>query len=217
MIKIEQLAKRFPFIENLSPTCQTALIEHASITIKNKDAILLIQGDQVSGAYLVVHGELEVFTISDDGRETILYIIGHGESCVFALNSLFNDIAYPAWVRVATDDAKIVFIDGPFFRRSFNTEKSLRDWVWGVQSMRVIDLMCSIDEILNLSIEERLKNYLIRSMNKNGEIRKTHESIAKHLGVSREVITRKLKIFADNQAVSLSRGCVTLLDIDKFQ
>jgi CRP/FNR family transcriptional regulator, anaerobic regulatory protein len=217
MIKIEQVSTHFPFIEKLSPECQTELIEHSRISFKNKEDILLTRGDQVSGAYLVIHGELEVFTISDEGRETVLYTIGNGESCVFALNALFNDIVYPAWVRVATNEAKIVFVDGPFFRRSFNAEKSVRDWVWEVQSMRVIDLMCSIDEILNLSIVERLKHYLIRSMNKKSEVKKTHESIAKHLGVSREVITRKLKILADNNAVSLSRGCVTLLDINRFK
>lgn len=217
MITIEQVSTHFPFIEKLSPECQAELIKYLRIRLKNKEDILLIPGDQVSGAYLVIHGELEVFTISGEGRETILYTIGSGESCVFALNSLFNNIVYPAWVRVATHDAKIVFVDGPFFKRSFNTEQSLRDWVLEVQSTRVIDLMCSIDEILNLSILERLKHYLIRSMNKNGDVRKTHESIAKHLGVSREVITRKLKILAESHAVSLSRGCVTLLDINQFK
>jgi CRP/FNR family transcriptional regulator len=217
MTEIEQATTHFPFIEKLSPQYQTEFIDHSSVSIKNEEEILLMQGDTVSGAYLVVKGELEVFTITDEGRETILYTIRSGESCVFALNSLFNDIVYPAWVRVATKDAKIIFVDGPFFRRSFDTEKSLRDWVWEVQSMRVIDLMCSIDEILNLSIEERLWHFLKRSMNRNGEVRKTHESIAKHLGVSREVVTRKLKILADNNAVSLSRGCVTLLDLNKLE
>jgi CRP/FNR family transcriptional regulator len=216
MAGIEQMIRSFPFVEQLSKDCQRELIRHSTISVDQRDEILLMRGDPVSGAYLVVAGELEVFTLSDEGRETVLYTIGQGESCVFALNSLFNDIAYPVWVKVTTDVSRTIVVDGSFLRRSFHTEKALRDWVLEVQSTRVIDLICSIDEILNLPVAERLKNYLIRSAKINGEIRQTHEVIAKHLGSSREVITRNLKLLADAKRVSLGRGCITLLDIDKL-
>jgi CRP/FNR family transcriptional regulator len=217
MTGIEQLITCFPFIGKLTNGCQKELITRSATSVNHKDEILLTRGDSVGGAYLVVEGELEVFTLSEEGRETVLYTIGSGESCVFALNSLFNEIAYPAWVKVATDTSKTVVADGPFFRRSFHVESALRDWVWEVQSRRVIDLLCAIDEVLNLPLLERLKNYLIRSMNEKGEVRQTHETIAKHLGSSREVITRNLKMLASTKVVSISRGCVTILDIGKIQ
>ena len=217
MTGIEQMSICFPFVGKLSHGCQDELITRSTTSVNHRDEIPLMRGDPVGGAYLVIEGELEVFTLSDEGRETILYTIGSGESCVFALNSLFNEITYPAWVKVATKTSKTVVADGSFFRSAFNTEKALRDWVWEVQSTRVIDLLSSFDEVLNLPLLERLKNYLIRSMQKNGEVRQTHESIAKHLGSSREVITRNLKRLADTKAVSISRGCITILDIEKIK
>jgi CRP/FNR family transcriptional regulator len=217
MTEIELLITCFAFVGKLSNGCQKELITRSITSVNQKNEVLLTRGDPVGGAYLVVEGELEVSTLSDEGRETILYSIGSGESCVFALNSLFNKIAYPAWVKVATDTSKTIVADGPFFRRAFHTESALRDWVWEVQSRRVIDLLCSIDEVLNLPLLERLKNYLIRSMNENGEVRQTHESIAKHIGSSREVITRNLKMLASTKVVSISRGCVSILDVEKIK
>lgn len=201
----------------MSQQNQAELIKNSSTVTKKQDEVLLLRGDAVSGAYWVVRGELQVFTLSEEGRETVLYSISAGESCVFALNSVFNEIAYPAWVKVASDEVTIVVIDGPFFKRLFESEKVVRDWVWTVQSTRVIDLMCSIDELLNLSLESRLNNFLLRSMDNNGEVRKTHEIIARHVGSTREVVTRKLNELADNHIVTLTRGCVKLIDTDKLK
>jgi CRP/FNR family transcriptional regulator len=217
MAGIEQLVTCFPFIGNLSLGCQKELTTRSATSVNHKDEILLTRGDTVGGAYLVIEGELEVFTLSNEGRETILYTIGSGESCVFALNSLFSEIAYPAWVKVATDTSITMVADGPFFKSAFHTERALRDWVWEVQSGRVIDLLCTIDEVLNLPLLERLKNYMIRSMNENREVRQTHATIARHLGSSREVVTRNLKMLASIKAVSMGRGCVTILDVDKIK
>lgn len=212
VIKTKFLANHFPFIEKLSIKCQQELGQYSRLVVKPKGEVLLRLGDFVSGAYLVVEGELSVFTISEDGRETILYSITSGESCLFALNSLFSEIAYPAWVRVETKECKIVLINGEFFKDSFTLEKPLQEWAWEVQSTRVMDLMCSIDEILNLSVVMRLKNYLIRSQDESGKVRKTHDAIGKSLGVSREAVTRNLKMLSESNVVQLGRGCITLVE-----
>ena len=45
----------------------------------------------------------------------------------------------------------------------------------------------------------------------------THEQIARHIGSSREVVTRMLKQFADKGIVALGRGTVTVLDYDELE
>src|SRR6476661_243780 len=64
----------------------------------DKGAPILVKGQRVSGAYVVISGQLRVFTLSPDGHEATLYLINPEETCVLALNCIFNDLLYPAWV-----------------------------------------------------------------------------------------------------------------------
>ena len=46
------------------------------------------------------------------------------------------------------------------------------------------------------------------------EIKLTHEQIAKYMGSAREVVSRMLKYFSSEGYVELSRGGVTITDMD---
>lgn len=59
---------------------------------------IIEKGQDVSGAYFVLEGRLRVFSLLPSGKEATLYAVRPGETCVLALNSLFNDLLYPAWV-----------------------------------------------------------------------------------------------------------------------
>ncbi len=75
------------------------LAQSVSITHSPRAAPVLHKGQAVSGAYLVVGGRLRVFTIPANGNEATLYFVDPGEACVLALNCLFSDLLYPAWVQ----------------------------------------------------------------------------------------------------------------------
>ena len=89
-------------------------------------APILQPGQSISGAYFVVRGRLRVYAIAPDGTEATLYFINPGETCVFALNSLFNDLRYPAWVQADTDTS-VALIPGPVFRELFQKEPAIQD------------------------------------------------------------------------------------------
>ena len=64
---------------------------------------IINKGNSVSGAYVVVRGRLRVYSISPGGNEATLYFINPGEVCILALNCIFNNLAYPAWVQTEPD------------------------------------------------------------------------------------------------------------------
>jgi CRP/FNR family transcriptional regulator len=74
-------------------------------------AAVVHKGQSVSGAYVAIEGRLRVFTIAPNGTEATLYFIDPGETCVLALNCLFRDLLYPAWVQTETP-ATIAVIAG---------------------------------------------------------------------------------------------------------
>jgi CRP/FNR family transcriptional regulator len=206
----------FPFMGHLADASQRQLNESARILHERKGRELLARGDFVGGAYLVTSGELDVYIIDHEGRETSMYRVRAGESCLFAINALFANVPYPAWVRVTSDTATILMIPATVLKELHHEEKAVRDWVFGVQSQRIFDLVTALEELQTLPVEARLRSYLLRSANAEHRIQETHEAITRYLSTAREVVTRNLRTFAQAGLVALTRGCVKILDAKRL-
>ena len=81
-----------------------------------------------------------VYIIDREGREASMYRVRASESCLFAINALFGNVPYPAWVRVTSDTATILMIPAPLLKELHHQEKAVRDWVFSVQSQRIFEI-----------------------------------------------------------------------------
>lgn len=156
-----------------------------------KGAPLLARGTRVSGAYVVLSGQLRVFTLSPDGHEATLYVIDPHETCVLALNCIFNDLLYPAWVEAGAA-ARVAVIPGPVFRALFEIEAAIRNMTVQAFSTIVFRLMAELEGIHSYKLERRLANFLLLRASADGIVRMTQQDIASHLGTTREVVARAL-------------------------
>lgn len=175
------------------------------------DRVIVEKGGAVSGAYFVLSGGLRVFTLTPAGREAALYDIGPGETCVLALNGLFNDLLYPAWVRAETDTA-VAVVPGRLYRDLFEREAAIRDLTVRSLSTLVFRLMAELEDVHALTVEQRLANFLVERASAQGRVRKTQQELAAHIGTSREVVGRLMARFADRGMVATRRGDITVLD-----
>ena len=75
-----------------------------------------------------------------------------------------------------------------------------------------------MDQILFKRFDARLATFLIEesAIEDSDSLEITHEKIANHMGTAREVVTRMLKYFQEENMVSLARGGVTLLNRAKL-
>lgn len=176
-------------------------------------APILHKGSPISGAYFVVRGRLRVYSLAPDGTEATLYFIDPGETCVFALNSLFNDLRYPAWVQ-AEEDTTVALIPGPTYRQLFQSEPSIQDVTVRALSTLVFRLMTELEEIHAYRLEQRLANLLLVHASADGEVRMTQQQMAAHLGTTREVIARLVRDFVAKGYVETGRGLVKVRDAD---
>jgi len=163
------------------------------------------KGQRVSGAYLVTRGQLRVFTFTPQGTEATLYFIRPGETCVLALNCLFNDLLYPAWVE-ANADTEVALIPGPLYRSLFEREA-------GVQDMTVKALSTLVFRLMG---DQRLANFLLSNADAAGTLRMTQQELAGHLGTTREVIARLMQGFVARGLVASGRGAVTVRDSEQL-
>jgi CRP/FNR family transcriptional regulator len=196
---------------DLSDTGRKLLARGLRYVQCDKGAPILVKGQRVSGAYIVITGQLRVFTLSPDGQEATLYVINPDETCVLALNCIFNDLLYPAWVE-AGSDTRVAVIPGTVFRALFDTEPSIRNMTVQAFSTVVFRLMSELEGIHSYKLEGRLRNFLLLHASTDGVVRMTQQEIASHLGTTREVIARALGQLASAGLVKTSRNRIAIPD-----
>ncbi len=174
-----------------------------------KGQTIVEKGQQVSGAYFVVRGELRVFTLSPGGKEATLYMIRPGETCVLALNSLFNKLLYPAWVQ-AEEASAVAVVPGALYRHLFASERVIQDLTVHALSTVVFRLMTELEQVHAWQLDQRLASLLLNKASDHGVVLKTQQEIAAHIGTTREVVARLLAEFAARSWITTGRGRITV-------
>lgn len=174
------------------------------------------KGESVSGVCLVEKGALRVFNTHSAGRETTLYTVTPGQSCLLAINCVFSELPYPAWVRVDEIDTQIISIPARAYRDLYQMDPAVRDFTFEVLSRRVFDLMTRLEEASLYGLDSRLASFLVRSADASGVVKATHQDIALHLGTAREVVSRILLEFRRASLVATSRGAIYILSLKRL-
>lgn len=190
-----------------------ALLAHRVVRKRvARSALVLHKGQPVSGAYLVLAGRLRVFTVAPNGAEATLYFIDPGETCVLALNCLFNDLLYPAWVAAETTTS-IALIPGPVYRKLFESEPVVQNLTVQALSTLVFRLMSELEQIHASNHRTRLAQFILLHAGSDGCLRMTQQQVAHHLGTTREVVARLLGGFVARGILRTQRGRITIRDV----
>lgn len=177
-----------------------------------RGATALYKGQRVSGAYVVLSGRLRVFSLAPNGTEATLYFIDPGETCVLALNCLFNDLLYPAWVQ-AESNSTIALIPGAVYRKLFQREPAIQDMTVHTLSTLVFRLMSELEFVHSSHHKQRLANFILIHASSDGVLHMTQQQLAQHLGTTREVIARLLQKFVAKGYVRTQRGAIAIKDL----
>lgn len=179
-------------------------------------SMVLRKGQPVSGAYFVLSGRLRVFTVAPNGTEATLYFIDRGETCVLALNALFDDLLYPAWVQAETATT-IALIPGRVYRTLFESEPVIQNVTLHALSTLVYRLMAEVEQVHFSNHAQRLAQFVLLRAASDGSLRMTQQQVARHLGTTREVIARLLQGFVARGLVRTRRGSISIRDLSALR
>lgn len=207
-VELQQL----PPFDQLSAQAQALLARGMVRKRAARGAPLLHLGEPISGAYVVLQGQLRVFHIAPQGTEATLYFIAPGETCVLALNCLFNNLLYPAWVQAETD-VEVALIPGPLYRTLFEREAPIRNLTVQTLSTLVFRLMAELGEVHASGQSERLAHFILQHADSDGCLRMTQQQLARHLGTSREVVARLLRDLVGRELLRPARGQIQVVDL----
>lgn len=195
------------FLNKLPEVIQKRLcIEANSLRVK-KGTQLFDDGDPTDNLALVVTGSIRVFKRSAGGREVSLYRVNQDNLCIVTLGCLLGGDSYPA-TAYTEEDTLLITIPRQLFLNLIASDDTFRTNTFHQFADRVSGLMQLIDEITFNKLDKRLADYLLRA---GPIINRSHQAIADELGSVREMISRLLKQFENNQWIKLSRGQIEIL------
>lgn len=206
---------RFEAFAQLDTACQALLAQGLLRKEPAAATTVLHKGQQVSGAYVVLAGRLRVYTMTPSGTEATLYFVGPGDTCVLALNCLFNDLLYPAWVE-AEAATRVAIIPGKVYRQLFDAAPTVRDLTVRTLSTLVWRLMGELEQLHSCTQRQRLANFILAHATADGELRMTQQQLASHLGSTREGIARLMRELVNDGLLHTGRGRLWVRDAQRL-
>ena len=173
--------------------------------------------DDLDGLFLVKEGRMRAYIVSETGKEITLYRLLERDICIFSASCMLRNISFEILVE-AEKDTEAFLIPSSVYQDLLKNSIHVSDYTNQLMSSRFSDVMWIMEQVLFMSFDKRLALVLLEQSNIEGSNRLliTHETIAKHMGTAREVVTRMLKYFAAEGIVELFRGGILLKDTDKL-
>lgn len=215
---VKLLEDSFPFFEKLSPAELLNVTKSAYSLRYERGEILLDSQSHCTGLLLVKEGQLRAFIVSEEGKEITLYRLLERDVCILSASCMLKNINFTINLEVEKP-AKLCVIPANVFEELSDSNPYVKEYALGLVTSRFSDVMWIMEQVVFSSMSKRIAAFLLEqaALDNTDSLAITHEAIAKNVGTAREVITRMLKYFQTEGAVSLSRGVIVITDIHKLR
>ena len=207
----------FPIWEKLSEDQRERIL--ASIVFRQIKRGTVIHNGSTDciGLLLVRSGQLRAHILSEEGREITLYRLFDRDLCLFSASCMLRSIQFDITIE-AEKDTDFWIIPAEVYRKIMEESAQVSNYTNEVMAARFSEVLWLVEQIMWKSMDKRVASFLLEESSVEGTERLaiTHETIAKHLGTHREVVTRMLRHLQSEGMVKLSRGAVELTDRAKL-
>ena len=205
----EQLRRLYPQFSE--PELQEELLALGRQHDFREGEVIMDYGSHVRMLPLILSGTIKISRRADDGSELFLYYLGPGESCTMTFACCMSDKVSEIRA-VAEEDTSLLGLPHQKLDE-WMRYKSWKNFVLQSYDTRMRELIQTIDQVAFSQLDARLLHYLEQRTAALGtrELSTTHQAIAADLNVSREAVSRLLKLLERQDKVSLGRNRVTLI------
>ena len=208
----------FPIWNKLTDDQRQRITQRVVRREVKKGTLLHGGSNECTGLLLVRAGQLRAYILSDEGREITIYRLFDRDMCLFSASCIMRSIQFDITVE-AEKDTELWLIPPDVYLSVMNESAAVANYTNEVMASRFSEVMWLMEQIMWKSLDKRLAAFLAEEAAIEGSetLKLTHETIAKHLGSHREVITRMLRYFQSEGWVKVSRGTVEILDMDALE
>ena len=212
--KLEQeLEEMLPFWNKLQNEQKVMLSQRAIDKNYLTGTILHAGKEDCVGLFLICSGRIRAYIVTEDGKEITLFRLVEKELCIFSASCMLRNISFDIWISAETD-VEAILIPSSVYSQLSEKSIAVANFTNEIMSARMSDVMWVLEQMLFTSFNKRLAKFLIMQsdFDKTDTLKITHEQIANHLGSAREVVTRMLKYFSEEDLILLKRGSVKIID-----
>ncbi len=187
------------------------ILRHARINLFPANTVLVQANTTCHNFILVLAGTIRIYQMAKDGREATLYRIHPGDICLMSLNSLVNSKPFNANAKCDTDVKALVMTKNDFFC-AMDISDNFRNLVLKSLTDSVKEITATFYHTVFERLDVRLACLLGRLFERaqSDTLNVTHQALAQELGTTREVISRLLKQFEQQNCISLARSRITI-------
>jgi len=176
------------------------------------DTVILDINSYIHSIPIVLKGSIKVVRTDEEGREILLYYIKPGESCIMSfLAGIHQDTSKIK--AIVEEDVELLLIPVQKASEWIRDYPEWSDFIFGLYQKRFEELLGVVNALAFQKLDSRLLQLLRQkaSLYQSKEVAITHQQLADELGVSREAVSRVLKVMENEALISLSRNKIFLL------
>ena len=213
----ENFRRMFPIWNKLSATEQNMVKKSLKIQNFRKGESLHRGEEDCSGLIVVRSGLIRAFILSESGKEITIYRLLERDTCIFSASCIMKNIQFDVFLTAETDTS-VFLIPTSVFQSLKQKSLAVSDFTNQLMASRFSDVMWVLEQVVFSRFDKRLASFLLEqsSLENTDTLHITHDEIARHLGSAREVVTRMLKYFQQEDILSLHRGGITITNAAKL-
>jgi len=216
-MELEQLVAQTPLLSPLPDADRKVIADEFIKRTFPRGETIFRTGDAGTALYLIESGRVKITTVSQDGKEALVAIIGPGE--IFGELSLFDTGLRTADARTM-EPAVLHTLSHEVFKRYVQANPKVAWEMFRILAARLRRADEAIQDVVFFDVPGRVARRLLELAQQHGrpdgdgyqiEVPITQEEIAQMVGASRESVNKALSGFLDRGWVSMEDRTYTVL------
>ena len=207
-----------PWFAALAPEVRAHMVEHAETVRLRRGEMLFRQGDAPTGLYALVDGTLKMSTLREDGKEAILAVIEAG--IWFGEISLI-DSQPRTHDATAVGNVEVLMLPRPVFDTLMERADFART-IAALLAGRIRLLYGIVEDATLRSTRARVARRLLMlargdatmSPHMRPRVPVSQEGLAMMLGITRQTLSKELRLLADGGVIELGYGYIDVVSAD---
>lgn len=209
--------KAFPFWNKITENEKNIILNNCTLQ-KFSAGKNIHDSTECTGILIVKKGLIRVYMLSSTGKEITLYKLNPYDVFALSASCILSNINFDIFVD-AEKDSEVYLINPHKYKELKDKNILIESFTNSIINQSFSDAMWIMEQILFMSFDKRLAIFLLEESisSKSDILNITHDYIAKNMGTAREVVSRMLKYFQNEEIISLSRGNITIINKNKLK
>jgi CRP/FNR family transcriptional regulator, cyclic AMP receptor protein len=213
-----------PLFQILQPQELESVVAHASVRRYARGEVMLRKGDPGNAMIVILQGRVRISSMSEDGREIILGVLGPGE--VLGEIALLDGQERSADAS-ALQECVVVVVERSHFLRLLHGSPDLSLRLMMVLCGRLRRLNLAMEDIALLDLPSRLAKLLLRlardcgspgprQLGRRIEVKLSQKDLSNLVGASREKVNRQLRVWEQDGIIATDQGYLIILQPERL-